>query len=403
MNLIRNICVYYLLAWPLTPPLRVGTYWRILFVLAFLGFLVTSVNALSRRMQLCFATTSIYAGFVSVLWLRYGELQWPVFIATFIYYAFSFIFIYYHEVGFDKLKGCFWVLLGSLAFWNFTTILALIADPTICRRLGNSSDDLSTVQLSTMELLMAGGFATVYCTSLLIPRMLDLLWLGKKPIRLSVPKKEKVASIAFLITGLIVVAWASYSIAVVVTVLGVGLWFLRKQLSFPILLLAGVVAAVCFIATKDLIYEMLLYFSGDNLFYANKIESLFNPASSRMESEGRFELYGLSLNSFFKNPLWGAGESGGHSGVLDLLGLYGGFLGFGMIWMFFLPFFVLWKKMKAAGTKGILIATLVPFVLLLFLNPLQFAYATVVFAIFPYIATQYYLPAVLEMKRKCIC
>lgn len=392
MNFIRNICVYYLLAWPLTPPLRVGTCWRILFVLAFLGFLFTAANALSRRLQLCFATTALYTCFVTMLWLRYGELQWPVFIATFIYYAFSFIFIYYWEVGFDKFKSCFWVLLGSFAFWNFTTILALIADPTICRRLGNSGDDLSAVKLSTMELLMAGGFATVYCAALLIPRMLDLLWRVRRTIVLTVPKKEKIAAIAFLVTGIVVVAWASYSIAFSVAVLGIALWCLRKRLSFPILIAATLISVVIFVLSKDLIYSLLLHIAGDNLFYVNKIESLFNPASSRMEAEGRFELWTVSLVSFGENPIWGAGKAGGHSGILDLLGLYGGILGGGMVWLFFLPFFALWKKMKATGTKGILIAAWVPFTILLFLNPLQFAYAVVVFAIFPYIVTQYYLP-----------
>lgn len=392
MNFIRNICVYYLLAWPLTPPLRVGTCWRILFVLAFLGFLFTAANALSRRLQLCFATTAVYTCFVTMLWLRYGELQWPVFIATFIYYAFSFIFIYYWEVGFDKFKSCFWVLLASFTFWNFTTILALIADPSICRRLGNSGDDLSTVKLSTMELLMTGGFATIYCAVLLIPRMLDLLVVGKNPVGLSVPRKEKIVALAFLSTGLVAVVLASYSIAFFVLCLGIGLWFLRKKLSFSVLILVGIVATLIFFATKDLIYDLLLYFAGDNLFYVNKIEALFNPMSSRTEADARFIRWSKSFNSFLKNPVFGGGESGGHSGILDLLGLYGGILCSGMIWLFFLPFVALWKKMKTVGTKGILIAAWVPFALLLLLNPLQFAYAVVVFAIFPYIATQYYLP-----------
>ncbi len=45
------------------------------------------------------------------------------------------------------------------------------------------------------------------------------------------------------------------------------------------------------------------------------------------DMEQRSDHYGLSLSSFWSNPLFGGGESGGHSVIYDLLGRYG-FIGF---------------------------------------------------------------------------
>lgn len=392
MNFIRNISVYYLLAWPLTPPLRVGLPWRVLLVVAFLAFLVMSLDVFSRRVKVCFGITAIYSCFLLMLWLRYGMEQWHVFISTFIYYAFSFVFIYYLDVGFDKFKNVFFAIIASLSVWNITTILALIDDPTICRRLGNSSDDLSKVNLSMAQLLMAGGFATVYSCALLIPRMLDLLKRGSRGNLNTLAFREKIVVATFLITALIVVLFASYSIAIVILFIGVLLWLFRERLSLAWLVGLTFLLGICFLSMKGIIYESLLYFAGDNLFYVNKIEALFNPTSSRLEADSRFFVWGVSLHSFLENPVFGAGESGGHSGILDLLGLYGGFLGLGMMWLFFLPFFMLWKTAKLAGVNGILIAAWVPFAVLLFMNQLPFAYGTVIFALTPYIITQYYFP-----------
>lgn len=388
MGAIRTLCIFYLLAWPLTPIFRVGTSWRILFVAAFSVFFLLSLNTFFRRIGLCFAITVAHLAFFGLLWMRYGDAHWSIFISTFIYYALSFVFIYYLEEGFEKFKPCFWLLLVWFSVWNLTTIIMLFKDPLICRRLGNSSDDLSSVYLSNFELLMTGGFATVYSAALAAPRMLDLIF---SPPKSEADKKEKIAALLFLGTGIFLVLQALYSIAIVVLFLGILLWILRKRLSLPILFFVMGLFAFFLYVLKDSFYKILLYFADDKIAYVNKIESLFNPLSSHTEAEGRFSLWSESLNSFFENPLVGAGNMGGHSGVLDLFGCYGLFFGAGVFLTWILPFLILRKKMIDSGTYGVLIAAFMPFLILISLNPLQFSYASVIFALMPYIFMRYYI------------
>ena len=401
MERIFKFSVFYLLAWLIVPPIRVGSEWRILFCLCFAIFLFQTFQIQIRRItHLCVPFLG-FIGFIGMTFVR-GEFSdvnfWVNFIRVFVFFSFATVYVYYQDQGFERFRPLFLPIIFILSIFNITTIGALLRDPEICRIMATGTDLSMSSRYSTIDLLLSGGFPYVYNAVFITPLLCSVALL-RKTVGL-----EKVVLIVCVVSSVVMVSLAGFSIGVLLLFLGFLLLLVNRYLSWFSLCVFFTLLWGVFVVCRGFLYEMALAFAGENEFYIAKIEAIFNPTTAGNELDGRVAIWMTSLKSFFSNPIIGGGSAGGHSAILDYLGMYGIFVGGAMVWTMFFPIVVEYKRMKQIGRHGLVVLFSVILLGGLLLNPLQFQYAAVIFILFPYVCEHYYLnarlkPVVMQKKQ----
>ncbi|MBQ6705355.1 MAG: hypothetical protein IJN19_05085 [Opitutales bacterium] len=386
MNIIRDICVYYLLVWPLTPPLRGGVLWQGLFIVCFFTFLMLGGGGSAlKRLKFTLFGCVTFVLILLLTYFRYGFLSGYTLVTSIgCYCVYNIILGYYQDVGWGRFVSVFLCLSLSLIVWNVTTCYALTINPWIARSLAADATGGLLVVDSGLAMI-CGGFQYVYTSALLAP--LFLLCVFQKGVGMS----EKCALGVCGLSSICVVALSGYSIANVALVLGIFLCVFHRFFSifnFFVIVVSSILVIRAF--WKNL-YAILVSLAGDRLEYLNKIEAVFYPESSgRGEFDSRLFLWKESIDSFFRNPIVGDGVAGGHSGILDLFGMYGGFIGGMMLFFMFYPLFRIKSSLDRSVLNGIIPVMLLPFLMIVILNPFQNAYGVVLFVLFPYICSRYF-------------
>ena len=322
-GIIQSIAVAYLVVWSISPPLEIDLIYRLLAVVATVGWagiwLLRENPIVLDKDQLISLVFLLTVIVVTVI--IDGNFKGILKQVAFIMLVVCFILNSYYKDHWDELRWLIPVVLVLFIIYNYKTIQALIADPTIARRLVR--DDESTYEYLRQGI---GGYGLVYpqvCVSSAF-----LAW------TLKAFKHNKIyflLGLTWLITYVTLISKASFSIAIFTTVVGaVLLLFYRGKSGVSAFIIAIVIFATVMLSilyVEDFRNKLLEMFDGTAV--AKKINDLVATSESG-EAEGsigvRVKRYVGSLQVIIKYPivggLWRDG-GGGHSALLDIIAQYG--------------------------------------------------------------------------------
>jgi len=320
---IQSIAVAYLVIWSISPPLEIDLIYRIIAVGALVVWagvwLIRENPVVLDKNQL----VSIFFLFtvIGVTFIGNGDFRGILKQIAFFMLVVCFILNSFYKEHWEELRWLVPVVLVLFIIWNYKTVQALIADPTIARQIVR--DDESIYEYLRQGV---GGYGLVYpqvCVSSAI-----LLWTIKA---FKSNKIYFVIGAVWVISFIQLVSKAGYSIAIFTSVIGVILlFFYNGKSGLKAFLVAGVLFAV--------IMFSILYFDEfrnwlleifDGTAVAKKINDLVATSESGAAEgsiEDRMIRYTASLEIIVKYPIIGAlwrDGGGGHSGLLDTFAKYG--------------------------------------------------------------------------------
>lgn len=136
---------------------------------------------------------------------------------------------------------------------------------------------------------------------------------------------DKIFLSAFLITNYLFILYSSYTAAIIFVLL-ITVAACTSKMRFKNANLILVAVAILILILGNLLLEFGISFARNlELDWVVKRLSQLNEAQQSGDFAGlnRAQLYMQSLNSFFANPIIGGGKVGGHSHLLDWLGMFG--------------------------------------------------------------------------------
>ncbi len=320
---IQSIAVAYLVVWSISPPLEIDLIYRIIAV----GALVVWAGVwLIRENPIVLDKNQLVSIFflftvIGVTFIGNGDFRGILKQIAFFMLVVCFILNSFYKEHWEELRWLVPVVLVLFIIWNYKTVQALIADPTIARQIVR--DDEATYEYLRQGI---GGYGLVYpqvCVASAI-----LLWTIKAF------KSNKIyffVGAVWVISFIQLVSKAGYSIAIFTSVIGVILlFFYNGKSGMKAFLVAGVLfAAIMFsILYIDEFRNWLLEIF-DGTAVAKKINDLVATSESGAAEgsiESRMIRYRASLEVIVKYPIVGAlwrDGGGGHSGLLDTFAKYG--------------------------------------------------------------------------------
>lgn len=233
-------------------------------------------------------------------------------------------------------KAILLVFLVSYSITAITTIIGCNMFPNAARALTGNQDDLALY--GQYKRLNIGDFHFVYFITLTLPLLIG-------SIRYNAIKK----SIGYLLVALVLVAvyYSAYTTALLFCFVALILFFVGKNTTGRILVWYVLIAILLVTVGGNLLSPILSSASSsiDNEDVALRLSDMSSVLSgTKLESLDeasdmgtRYDLFSRSWNSFLANPIigsWKLKMVGGHSFVLDTLGLFGLVGLFCMLWMY---------------------------------------------------------------------
>ncbi len=397
-RLNKFICVLFCVwfAWPYAN-YKLGMY---VGVALSLGWIITTGRFLVLK-KWSADLVFIVAYFITFIpYVLTGEFEYSSFnpysiLGTFyLFFIGSFMFQYYRRYKSDKK------FLGKIAFITIIfyvlgavqTYIGLHNFPNAARVLAVGGLDYQYREMySNMGI---GGFNFVYSSCFLAIMLIHPLRKEKNTFS----KKTRFLLFVGLIILLLMILKASYAIAILITLFGIGMVFVvRNKTSFYLLLI--ILLLTLFIIPKEVIAQILM--EGANLFHDNKIISekfsdlakSFVDVSSSSQTGYRFELYFSSLKTFIENPLFGINgpfgkgdfNVGGHSGWFDMMAYFGLFTVIPLFSAIYFNFKKIRSLARGTNSYGYIITIQFLFIIYGVINPLLYIYqiGLIIFLVVP--------------------
>lgn len=322
-GIIQSVAVAYLTIWSISPPLEVDLIYRLLAVVAavvWAGVWLIRENPIVLNKDQLLSIFFLFT-VVGVTFIDNGDFNGILRQIAFFILVICTIMNSYYKDHWDELRWLVPVVLVLFIVYNFKTIQALIDDPTIARRLVRADESIYVYLRQGI-----GGYSLVYpqvCVSSAF-----LAW------TLKAFKHNKiyfVIGLIWLITYVVLISKASYSIAMFTSIVGAILLLFYKGKSgvsafiIAIVIFSTVMLSILYI--EDFRNNLLETFDGTAV--AKKINDLVATSESG-EAEGsigsRMTRYVASLRTIATYPIIGAlwrGSGGGHSAFLDTVAKYG--------------------------------------------------------------------------------
>lgn len=320
---IQSIAVAYLTIWSISPPLEIDLIYRVIAVGALAvwgGCWLLRENPIildkNQLLSIIFLFTVI-----GVTFIDNGDFRGVLKQIAFFMLVVCFIMNSYYKDHWEELRWLIPVVLILFIIWNYKTVQALIADPTIARRLVRDDEEMYQYLRQGV-----GGYSLVYpqvCVSSAF-----FLWVFKAY------KQNKLyfaIGVVWAISFLQLISKAGYSIAIFTTSVGIILLLLYKGKSgmkafvVAVLIFAAIMLSILYIDE----FRNWLLETFDGTAVARKINDLVASSESG-EAEGsiaaRLRRYQGSVNVALKYPIIGAlwrDGGGGHSALIDTFAKYG--------------------------------------------------------------------------------
>lgn len=337
---VNQIAILGICAWVIIPSVRVRVNDYIMIAVLGLWLITTDLKWLTEKwtkdmvfLVLFFATFIPYAITGNLRYGGHGPRMIIVLFPLFFMGIFINHYYMYYKKDYNTLGKIALVSLVSFIIGAAQTVLGLRTYPNAARLLANGVTDIAVKDMYSR--MGIGGYEFVYAGCfLLVVAMYPL-------VRSSAAKKtyKFLCAGAFLAAGA-VIATASFTIALLISIMGVALVFFGKnKKSIILIIVLSLVFFVLFPQTMiaDLLIRLARIFAGNDSVRVRLMDLADNLLSDTLGgyTGGRIDRYGESFIVFLKNPLFGvSGPFGdktarlrGHSGWLDTLALFGLFTG----------------------------------------------------------------------------
>ena len=328
---IQKICVLYLFCWTIAPILAIGTIWRIL---ALISFIVWYSLALQRGFKINTPVSRAigFAVLVSVVILltdfKVGRIIKRIDVFMLVIAICMFQFYLLHPL---ELLDLIPYLLFMLTIFNFKTGDALLENAQIARLIVRNSEEAQAYQMQGI-----GGYCLLYLQVCACPAI--LAW-GKSTIKSSSSKKLSILFVCWLLSYLLFIYKAAYSIALFASALSFFLVLprrkanLRQSLIIMIVLFVLLMAAILFIEPfRELLFDIFRGTAVERKLHdfsvMNGLETNDRYGSQNYGSfDTRSLAYSRSLWMILQYPIIGglffSTAIGGHSAILDTIARYG--------------------------------------------------------------------------------
>lgn len=214
-----------------------------------------------------------------------------------------------------EIKHLLYFIIAICIIGDILSLIQLGVNPEISRLMaGVHLED----EKAEYYRLGVGGYGYVFAMSFLTYGVVRWVKVSK-----SVP--ERIYLITFLVINSIFIIYASYTTAIILTILLFGVALLsdaKYNTQIAIIVVATILLVLFGKFFLELGYrvakQLELGFVAkrfDQLLYAHETEDL--------STLNRFELYKMSWDTFWSNPLIGGEDYGGHSQILDTFARYG--------------------------------------------------------------------------------
>lgn len=401
---LQLVCVCYIIAWMIAPPLAYDTIFRIIAIIAAGVWILLQQRVrykdeydpeVQRHIQWYKLLSIIYIIFLYFFRIIFDELS---FFAAFYQDITTYILIftgylaaiYVRGKRYEDLKKIFILILIIAVVFSLTTMLRGSEYETLTRNAGGEADAAYLALAREAAMHGVGAFGFFCFTSVFSP---ILLWY----IFSSGAKHKVWLTLCFIIIEAGVFS-AGYTLALLISIIGIGV-VVALRVKNPVIKILSVLLLLLFVLFwQD--FSTFLYHTLQNLtngtMYANKVNDIFSFLLEG-ESTGTFaarqERYLISWESIWKYPVFGSyimastRAVGYHSSVLDTFAAYGWIVG--MAWIYITNIFPI--KIAKSLHKGYKIVAF----LLLFFTALFNTY-TMMMGVF-YFA----IPCVSIMSREC--
>ncbi len=394
-DVIQMLCLAYLVAWAISPPLAIGDVYR---ALALVSAALWAAIELLRPDNIFFKPSgTVLLVFVYLFYTVCIEMIVPdqANIArqyqSWIMLMFLLIHESYRRRGIWRMRPLFWIALLLFPIWLYTTLRGYTTFGSNASRLVTRA----SAQSQELQDAGIGGFGLIYSVMVSIP---ILAYFVIAPSRVnwdaiagSAAKRGAAWLLIFLNLALsiIVVFNAGYMIAVLITLVSLGLVSTirsRSPWSIAVLVVASLsVFTIAAYALEPLADFAVAETQGTLLApKARDFRASLEESKSVGTVKGRSERYTRSMQLFIENPVIGTlsiDDVGKHSAILDRFAEYG--IIFGSIFaylLFSLPLRVLRHSARNFG-----VALSVVFVVILFsmLNNVFASFGFMVFVFYP--------------------
>lgn len=380
---VQSIAVAYLTIWSISPPLEIDLIYRLIAVamVAVWGacWLIRENPIVLDKNQL--ASIMFLFTVIAVTFIGNGDFNGILKQISFFMLVVCFIMNSFYKDHWDELRWLIPIVLILLIIWNYKTVQALIADPTIARKIVRDDEEVYEYMRQGV-----GGYGLVYpqvCISSAV-----LAWTIKAF------RHNKIyfgIGVAWAVSFVQLISKAGYSTAIFTAVAGVILLFFYRGRSgikaflVAVVIFAGIMLSILYVEE----FRNWLLETFDGTAVAKKVNDLVATGESGAAEgsiEARMIRYRASIRVIFQYPVIGAlwrSNGGGHSALLDTVAKYGLWGG----WFFIKSFYSvpnyyknkyenpLIKRMGNASLVCMLIVTL--------LNSAPYAFCSVILFVLP--------------------
>lgn len=377
-SLLQSLCLAYMIAWGISPPLQIGTGFRVVLIVCFFTWNLIAIEKCGYTLlKFELGLFAFLALMIGIAWLSDGFTAGVVGnLQVIVFFCYLCVFNYFYITGEKPLWVLAFILL-LLAIWNCSTLIGFTSQRNVAR--------LMAKEFAGMEQYMKrgiGGYGYVYSIVFALPILTWILLRHLKEYSILL----KMLIIFDLFTSAFLVMKAGYSIAVIISIIAVAVTVVYKHTnnSQIIVALMVLVALAVIINLEGLLTSLLPYVSGT--MYERKVEDMLLSLSSDAAVgtvDGRTERYIRSIRLFFQSPIWGQLSRvgvGKHSAILDRFAQFGIFIG-GLFTHYVI--YAQKRLMRNCVDCGIALAVFIATTMLFMLNNIAYSMGVIIFVMYP--------------------
>lgn len=395
---IQNLAVAYVCIWATSPMLAYGLEYRLAAVAAVGLWAVLEMfrpGGIFSRPTLPVILTLFYIGYTALtesLLGAYRNYGWHIQIWIMLFFL-----IFYESRRHDvrSMATIFWIIVGTLPIWYFTTYSAFDQYGTHTARLLTRTSEYAEQVASEG----VGGYPLVYGAVVLLPLMALMALNIRRVLPLESPRwVARVGRVPMLVPALIcanivlgmaLVVRAGFTIAIVLMIFSIMLSLVFRRRS-PVLLLflpVGLMMAYLLFQLALIPLLQLLYPLTEGTPYYRKVRDIIETLQND-QSQGtlddRLSLYARSFDLFIRNPVFGVlinRDVGKHSAYLDTYARYGFLIG--SVFVYLLTYLPIRLMRTMRYNFGLAVSILAIMILLPLLNDVFSSLGVMLFVLVP--------------------
>jgi len=388
---VNLIFALYVIIYIISPPLKSSKIY-LFFLLAsiliwFLTALLWDPVFFIRPKRIILAIYFFFTYFCTSLLITSNGLIIKRFFGIIMLFFIQIMYMFYYKNHREYISKLSKLILLLVPIFSAISIYYVNMYPYIIRNVLKANSPYS-IYLA----LGVGGYDYVYFLVIIVPACVYILKYGKQ-----LTVFWRFIYIINSIIGTIFIIKAGFTLALLTFTVSLLIVFFIKKMNFSGFIYLLIIIIVIYLCIPYIL--VILYNITNNTLYATKIKELsqhFIYGSSFRELSTRISVYNLSIRTFFDNPFFGyvyrgkiyLGFSnnivfGQHSAIFDIFALFGGFIGFMLIYILWATPISFLKKFKNLKSNSLIWVTLFStIVILTFNNDIPFLGLAIYFVLY---------------------